>query len=201
MADFTMPALGADMETGKLVQWYVKPGDTVHSGDVVAVVETHKGAIDVECFLEGTIDHLAPLGAEMPVGGVLATVLGAEAAVMDARAPQKLKSPHCHSLRQPSRPSLLQAAADSSVRQRDARPVNWAWPWSKCTAPAKTVPSRWPMWSWPADSHTRQRECPLPQRTGLRPGRLVRQVLILRKCARPLLRPWASPNAKSRITT
>ena len=29
MADFLMPALGADMETGRLVQWLVKPGDRV----------------------------------------------------------------------------------------------------------------------------------------------------------------------------
>jgi hypothetical protein len=29
MADFTMPALGADMETGKVVEWLVKPGDRV----------------------------------------------------------------------------------------------------------------------------------------------------------------------------
>jgi pyruvate dehydrogenase E2 component (dihydrolipoamide acetyltransferase) len=59
MTDFTLPALGADMETGKVVQWHVKPGDAVKSGDVVAVVETHKGAIDVECFLDGVIDDLA----------------------------------------------------------------------------------------------------------------------------------------------
>jgi pyruvate dehydrogenase E2 component (dihydrolipoamide acetyltransferase) len=76
MADFTMPALGADMETGKVVEWQVKPGDTVHSGDVVAVVETHKGAIDVECFLDGVIDNLVPLDTELPVGSVLATVRG-----------------------------------------------------------------------------------------------------------------------------
>ena len=59
MTDFTLPALGADMETGKVVQWHVKTGDAVKSGDVVAVVETHKGAIDVECFLDGVIDDLA----------------------------------------------------------------------------------------------------------------------------------------------
>lgn len=74
MADFLMPSLGADMETGKLVQWLVKPGDRVKSGDVVAVVETHKGAIDVEIFLDGVIDNLAPLDQEVPVGTVLATV-------------------------------------------------------------------------------------------------------------------------------
>jgi pyruvate dehydrogenase E2 component (dihydrolipoamide acetyltransferase) len=74
MAEFTMPALGADMEVGKVVEWRVRPGDHVRSGDVVAVVETHKGAIDVECFLDGVIDDLAPLGKELSVGAVLAQV-------------------------------------------------------------------------------------------------------------------------------
>jgi pyruvate dehydrogenase E2 component (dihydrolipoamide acetyltransferase) len=46
----------------------------VKSGDVIAVVETHKGAIDVECFLDGTIGDMVPLGAELPVGAVLAQV-------------------------------------------------------------------------------------------------------------------------------
>jgi pyruvate dehydrogenase E2 component (dihydrolipoamide acetyltransferase) len=74
MADFLMPALGADMETGKVVQWMVRQGDRVRPGDVVAVVETHKGAIDVEIFLDGVIDGLAPIGAELRVGAVLAHV-------------------------------------------------------------------------------------------------------------------------------
>jgi pyruvate dehydrogenase E2 component (dihydrolipoamide acetyltransferase) len=74
MAEFTMPALGADMETGKVVEWLVKPGDRVKPGAVVAVVETHKGAIDVECFLEGVIDELVDVGVDLPVGAVLAQV-------------------------------------------------------------------------------------------------------------------------------
>ena len=69
-----MPSLGADMETGKVVQWLVQPGSRVKSGDVVAVVETHKGAIDVEIFLDGVIDNLAPIGQELKVGAVLAQV-------------------------------------------------------------------------------------------------------------------------------
>jgi pyruvate dehydrogenase E2 component (dihydrolipoamide acetyltransferase) len=69
-----MPALGADMESGQVVQWLVKPGDRVRPGDVVAVVETHKGAIDVECFLDGVIEDLAPIGQSLPVGAMLAQV-------------------------------------------------------------------------------------------------------------------------------
>lgn len=84
MADFRMPALGADMETGKLVQWRVAAGSRVKPGDLVAVVETHKGAIDVEIFLEGVIDELVPVGTELPVGGLLARVRGPA----DAATPQ-----------------------------------------------------------------------------------------------------------------
>jgi pyruvate dehydrogenase E2 component (dihydrolipoamide acetyltransferase) len=80
MTDFLMPALGADMTTGELVQWHVKPGDTVRRGDVVAVVETHKGAIDVEVFLDGVIDELAPLHVPLPVGARLARVRGRDEA-------------------------------------------------------------------------------------------------------------------------
>ena len=74
MADFLMPSLGADMETGTVVEWRVQPGSSVKSGDIVVVVETHKGAIDVEIFLDGVIDDLAPLGQALPVGAVLARV-------------------------------------------------------------------------------------------------------------------------------
>ncbi|KAF0136284.1 MAG: pyruvate dehydrogenase E2 component (dihydrolipoamide acetyltransferase), partial [Methylocystaceae bacterium] len=76
-----MPALGADMEAGTLVEWLVKPGDRVKSGEVVAVVETQKGAIEVEIFLEGVVSNiLVPVGARVPVGTVLAQIDGAEGA-------------------------------------------------------------------------------------------------------------------------
>ncbi|MBM3577934.1 MAG: 2-oxo acid dehydrogenase subunit E2 [Alphaproteobacteria bacterium] len=78
MNDFKMPALGADMEAGTLVEWLVKPGDRVKSGDVIAVVETQKGAIEVEVFAEGVVsDILIPVGERVPVGTVLAQIDGA----------------------------------------------------------------------------------------------------------------------------
>jgi pyruvate dehydrogenase E2 component (dihydrolipoamide acetyltransferase) len=77
VADFLMPALGADMEKGTLVQWLVAPGSRVKAGDLVAVVETQKGAIDVEIFLDGVIEDLVPVGTQMLVGQVLARVRGA----------------------------------------------------------------------------------------------------------------------------
>jgi pyruvate dehydrogenase E2 component (dihydrolipoamide acetyltransferase) len=94
MADFCMPSLGADMESAKVVEWLVKPGSRVKPGDVVAVVETHKGAIDVEIFLDGVIEDLAPLNQQLPVGAVLAHVRGANVAPASAAvAPRPLPAP------------------------------------------------------------------------------------------------------------
>jgi pyruvate dehydrogenase E2 component (dihydrolipoamide acetyltransferase) len=71
--DFRMPSLGPDMEAGTLVAWKVQPGDAVKRGDVVALVETDKGVIDVEIFATGTIDKLlVEPGTHVPVGTVLA---------------------------------------------------------------------------------------------------------------------------------
>jgi pyruvate dehydrogenase E2 component (dihydrolipoamide acetyltransferase) len=73
MSIFTMPSLGADMEEGKLVEWLVKPGDKVARGDIVAVVETQKGAVEIEIFESGEIaELLAEPGKTLPVGAPLA---------------------------------------------------------------------------------------------------------------------------------
>jgi len=75
MADFLMPSLGADMEAGTLVEWLVKPGDWVKRGDVVAVVETQKGAIEIESFQPGQVEKiLIGLNSKVPVGTPLAQI-------------------------------------------------------------------------------------------------------------------------------
>jgi len=76
MTDFVMPSLGADMESGRLIEWLVKPGDTVKRGQTIAVVGTEKGEIDVEIWQEGVIGALVvDEGAEAKVGAVLATIV------------------------------------------------------------------------------------------------------------------------------
>ena len=77
MAEFRMPSLGADMEAGTLVEWLVKPGDLVRRGDIVAVVETQKGAIEIETFQAGRVEKiLVGLNTEVPVGTPLAQIRG-----------------------------------------------------------------------------------------------------------------------------
>ncbi|TFB52490.1 biotin/lipoyl-containing protein, partial [Cryobacterium tagatosivorans] len=80
MGDFRMPSLGSDMESGKLIEWLVKPGDYVHRGDIVAVVDTQKTVMDVETFEEGVVaDLLVEVGATVPVGTPLASITGTPA--------------------------------------------------------------------------------------------------------------------------
>ncbi len=87
MSDFQMPSLGADMVEGKLLEWKIKPGDTVKRGDIVAVVETPKAAVEVESWQEGVVQQLLTQpGETVPVGAVMATFLAAgEAAAPAAR--------------------------------------------------------------------------------------------------------------------
>lgn len=86
MIEFKLPSLGADMTEGKLLAWHVQPGDSVKRGQVVAVVDTSKAAIDVEIWNDGVVQELlVPVGDKVPVGTVLATLrapgeAGAEAA-------------------------------------------------------------------------------------------------------------------------
>ena len=76
MIEFKLPSLGADMDEGKLLEWMVKPGDLVKRGQAVAVVDTAKAAVDVEIWQDGTMfEQLVPIGATVPVGTVLATLL------------------------------------------------------------------------------------------------------------------------------
>jgi pyruvate dehydrogenase E2 component (dihydrolipoamide acetyltransferase) len=68
------------MDEGTIVQWNVAPGSVVKRGDVVAVVETDKGAIDVEIFQDGVVREIVVQpGTKVPVGTVLALLEGAEA--------------------------------------------------------------------------------------------------------------------------
>ena len=88
MGTFTMPSLGADMEAGILVEWLKQPGDQLSHGDIIAVVETDKGAIEVEVFEAGRLDRLlVEPGTKVPVGTPLAEIAGPGTEVQAAPPP------------------------------------------------------------------------------------------------------------------
>ena len=77
MTEFRMPSLGADMEAGTLTEWLIKPGDAGSRGDIIAVVETQKGAIEIEVFQNGTVGSLLiEPGTTVPVGTPMAEITG-----------------------------------------------------------------------------------------------------------------------------
>ncbi len=70
-----MPKMSDTMTEGVIVNWNVKVGDTVKSGDILAEVETDKATMDLENFDKGEILHIAiEAGAAAPVDSVIAIV-------------------------------------------------------------------------------------------------------------------------------
>lgn len=116
MGEFTMPALGADMEEGTLVEWMIKPGDIVHKGQLVAAVDTDKSVIDVETFEEGVVTELlAQEGDRLPVGARLATIVPTPAS--SRQAPPAVPQPSQHRVSPPVRRFAQRAGIDlASVR-------------------------------------------------------------------------------------
>jgi pyruvate dehydrogenase E2 component (dihydrolipoamide acetyltransferase) len=94
MAEFCMPSLGADMEVGTLIQWLVQPGDAVKRGDIIAVVDTEKAAIEIEVFESGVIKNLVvQIGETVPVGAVLAIISTDGEAARPTAAPAAIPPP------------------------------------------------------------------------------------------------------------
>jgi len=123
MSEFRMPSLGTDMEDGTLVEWLVAPGDSVDRGDIVAVVETEKGAIEIEIFDAGTIRQLV-IGVDdlVPVDTVLATYQKSDEAPVPALT------------REQAAPRQVALEAGAAIQVSPAAPTEPATP--------KTAPGR-----------------------------------------------------------
>jgi pyruvate dehydrogenase E2 component (dihydrolipoamide acetyltransferase) len=102
LIEFRMPSLGADMQAGTVVEWRLKPGEPIKRGDVIAVVETDKGAIDADIFTSGQLERiLVPVGEKVPVGTPLALIRGEPGAAH----PSPIASPGA-----PPPPSVIEQA-------------------------------------------------------------------------------------------
>jgi pyruvate dehydrogenase E2 component (dihydrolipoamide acetyltransferase) len=76
-ADVIMPALGMAQETGKILRWLKQDGDAVAKGEPLLEVETDKVTVEIEAPADGTLAGVrVPEGEEVPVGTVIAVVLG-----------------------------------------------------------------------------------------------------------------------------
>ncbi len=78
--EILMPALSPTMEEGTLAKWFVKEGDKVEPGDLLAEIETDKATMEFEAVEEGIIDKLLIVeGTEgVEVNSAIATLIGEE---------------------------------------------------------------------------------------------------------------------------
>jgi pyruvate dehydrogenase E2 component (dihydrolipoamide acetyltransferase) len=71
-----MPALEMAQETGKLVAWRKKEGETVSKGEVLLEIETDKAVMEVEALADGVLAGVkAQVGAVIPVGQTIAWIV------------------------------------------------------------------------------------------------------------------------------
>lgn len=116
MGVFRMPSLGADMDEGTLLEWLVGPGDEVHRGDVIAVVDTAKSAIDVEVFENGVIaELLIEPGVQVPVGTPLARI--EQAGAQEAEPAPKTPEPAEAAVQAEQKPTVQTESSEAAVRE------------------------------------------------------------------------------------
>ncbi|ACI49963.1 pyruvate dehydrogenase complex dihydrolipoamide acetyltransferase [Gluconacetobacter diazotrophicus PA1 5] len=84
-----MPALSPTMTEGKLSRWLKKEGDAIHSGDVIAEIETDKATMEVEAVDDGLLGRiLVSEGTEgVKVNAPIAIVVAEGESVPDDAAP------------------------------------------------------------------------------------------------------------------
>jgi pyruvate dehydrogenase E2 component (dihydrolipoyllysine-residue acetyltransferase) len=90
-----MPALGMNQETGRLVEWLRREGESVTRGEPLMEVETDKATVEVEAPASGVLAGVtARPGDEVPVGRAVALILApGEAAPSSDRATRAAASP------------------------------------------------------------------------------------------------------------
>ena len=68
-----MPALELTQETGKLVAWRKKEGESVAKGEVLLEVETDKAVVEIESPGDGLLAGVKAVGGDVvPVGATIA---------------------------------------------------------------------------------------------------------------------------------
>jgi pyruvate dehydrogenase E2 component (dihydrolipoamide acetyltransferase) len=112
--EILMPALSPTMTEGNVTKWLKKEGDEVHSGDVLAEIETDKATMEFEAVDDGRLGRiLVPEGAEgIKVNQPIAVLLGEGE---DASALDKLAE-------KPATPVAAAPAAEP-VRAAEPRPA------------------------------------------------------------------------------
>jgi len=118
-----MPALSPTMEEGTLAKWFVKEGDTVTSGDILAEIETDKATMEFEAIDEGVITKILIAAGtdEVAVGTVIAEMVGEDEETDSAadEKPAAPKKPAETAAPEETKPEIMEAAPPAPISRAD----------------------------------------------------------------------------------
>jgi pyruvate dehydrogenase E2 component (dihydrolipoamide acetyltransferase) len=72
MSDLTMPRLSDAMEEGTILRWLKAEGQTIEAGEELVEIETDKATVIHQAEASGVLEIMAPAGATVAVGTVIA---------------------------------------------------------------------------------------------------------------------------------
>src|ERR1700728_2015433 len=71
-----MPALEMAQETGKIISWLRKEGDSIAKGEPIAEIETDKVVLELEATADGVLAGVAAAAGDViPVGKTIAWIV------------------------------------------------------------------------------------------------------------------------------
>ncbi|MGB5484075.1 pyruvate dehydrogenase complex E1 component subunit beta [Parasphingorhabdus sp.] len=121
-----MPALSPTMEEGTLAKWFVKEGDEVSSGDILAEIETDKATMEFEAIDEGVITKILIAAGtdEVAVGTVIAEMAGEdEESGAEAEAKPKpvsvSKEDSKSELAEETKPEIMETAPPAQISRAE----------------------------------------------------------------------------------
>ncbi|HUL53204.1 MAG TPA: biotin/lipoyl-containing protein, partial [Opitutaceae bacterium] len=111
-----MPKLSDTMTVGTLAKWLKQEGDAVHTGDMLAEVETDKATMELESFFDGILlRQFVRVGTQVPIGAALCAV-GEKGEKVEAPAP-----PPAVKVAKPAAPAAAAAKPEAGSRVSVAR--------------------------------------------------------------------------------
>jgi pyruvate dehydrogenase E1 component beta subunit len=119
-----MPALSPTMEEGTLAKWFVKEGDTVTSGDILAEIETDKATMEFEAIDEGVITKILIAAGtdQVAVGTVIAEMVGEDEETGPAADAEPASAAREESKPEPveeAKPEIMESAPPAPISRAD----------------------------------------------------------------------------------
>jgi pyruvate dehydrogenase E2 component (dihydrolipoamide acetyltransferase) len=121
MPEVNMPKLSDTMEEGTVLEWKKNSGDEVHTGDVLAEVESDKATFDLEAEADGVLSILVEKGVPAKIGAPIATIgpAGEGAPAKGTKAPKAKAA-------EPAEPAEAETAASEPEEAPAAEPATAA---------------------------------------------------------------------------